>query len=464
MPCRGDDVQRDDEQATVVTVDDSGWEGFRNRLQPDHPLPVKQDFGYSATNRAGGQPGEIGGRAQRSLTPSRYGKRLAKTLTFDDRLEASGRLAVTHCEGGSGVLIGWYHTSSRGWRTPNSLGFRIDGNANSYWLFYEYGTSHGRTHGAGAFEGDRYQTTPSAPFPADGTVHDWSLTFDPAGGEGFGEMTFRIDDQEYRIAMREEDRADNAVLDHFGIWNQETTGGEVEFWLDDLTVNGESLAFDTDPKWEGSGNRAEFVERVVRPFHDFGRAPADVDLPGAVGGIIFRDESPAYYAAPVGPFSLDTPLRALGTISLRGAGADSAVYIGWFDSETKRHNDVPENEKRQRNYLAALVEGPSRVGHYFRAGYATADGSGRNDREGPILPADGSLHHWSIEYDPAGGDGLGTITTTLDDASQTMTLGEGDRKRAATLDRFGLFNGQAGGWHVDVYVDELEFTSQAAAQ
>jgi hypothetical protein len=385
---------------------------------------------------------------------------------LDDRLEASGRLAVTHSEGGSGALVGWYHTTSRGWRTPNSLSFRIDGNGGSYWLFYEYGTAHGRTGGAGAFEGERYQTTPTRPFPADGTIHRWSLTYDPDGGDrdggkGHGGITFRVDDRVYELAVREEDRADGAVLDHFGVWNQETTGDGVELWLDDLTVNGESYTFDNEPDWDSVGNRGEHVERVVRPFHDFGHSQSDHTGGGLgeIGGIIFRDEAPAYYADRVGRLTLDVPLRASGTITMRAAAADSAVYLGWFDAETKRRNNTPEYESRQRNYLAVLIEGPSRVGHYFRAGYATADGSGRNAEQGPLLPADGSVHRWSIAYDPDGADGRGVITTMLDGRAQTMPLEVGDRKRGATFDRFGLFNMQSGGWHVEVYMDELQYTT-----
>ena len=437
------------------------WVGFRNRLLPDELPRVRQDFGYSATDHAGGERGEIGGWAQRSLTAARYGQRLPGPLSLDDRLEASGRLAVTRNDGSSGALIGWYHTTSRGWRTPNSLAFRIDGNGDTFWLFYEYGTRHGRTAGAGAFKGERYQTTPTPPYPADGTVHRWSLVYDPDGGDGHGGMTFRVDRRVYELALREEDRADGAQFDHFGIWNQQATGDGVEFWLDDLTVGGESFSFTGDPDWDGTGNRDQHIEHVVRPFHDFGYSETSRagDEPGEMGGIIWRDERPAFYADRVGRLSLDKPLKASGTITLRAAGADSAVYLGWFDDETKRSNNTPEHESRQRNYLAVLVEGPSRVGHYFRSGYGTSTGSGQNDQQGPLLPADGSLHRWTIEYDPTAADGRGAITTTLDDHDQTMFLAEGDRERGATFDRFGLFNMQSGGWHVEVYVDDLEYTS-----
>ncbi len=158
---------RSAELAGPFTFDkDPGWEGFRNRLLPaDLPI-TRQDFGYRTTNQAhGDEPGEIGGIVERSTVPATYGKRIAPR-SLNDRLSASGKLVVPHAEGASGVMVGWFNETSRGWRTPNSLGFRIDGNGGKYWMFYEYGTRNWHTGGGGAFEGDRYQTTPTPPFPS----------------------------------------------------------------------------------------------------------------------------------------------------------------------------------------------------------------------------------------------------------------------------------------------------------
>jgi hypothetical protein len=82
------------------------------------------DFGYSRTSHAGGAAGEIGGRVWRSLTPAYYAKRIAPR-TLNDRLRASGRFSVTQSHGSGGVMVGWFNSASRGWRTPNSMVFRI---------------------------------------------------------------------------------------------------------------------------------------------------------------------------------------------------------------------------------------------------------------------------------------------------------------------------------------------------
>jgi hypothetical protein len=394
---------------------------------------------------------------QRSLTLARYAWVLPTTLSLDDRLEASGTLAVTDAQGGSGALIGWFNDSSRGWRTPNSVAFRIDGNGGKYWLFYEYGTGHGRTGGAGAFEGDRYQTTSTPPFPADGKPHRWRLRYDPAAAQGLGRLEFQIDDRIYGVNLDAQDREDGASLNRFGIWNQQATGDAVQFWLDDLKINEHTWTFDGDPAWEGIGNQQRFEERIIRPFHNYGGfGPFDSKgHPEKIGGIIFRDEQPSYYALPVPPTNLDQELRARGTIRFDQAGVDSGVYIGWFDAETKQSNRTPENEARQKNYLGILLEGPSRVGHYFRPSYSTRTGRGQNAADGPLLRPDGRVHTWTIHYEPKVENDRGRITVTLDGNTQTLPLDEGDRNEGARFDRFGLFNLQAGGWHVEVYLSDV---------
>src|SRR5262249_45287421 len=86
---------------------DPKWEGQHNRLVPDPPPVTRQHFGWSETNHAGGKAkGEIGGRVQRSATPATYAMAI-DPVTFNDRLHASGRFAVTQDDGASGVLFGW---------------------------------------------------------------------------------------------------------------------------------------------------------------------------------------------------------------------------------------------------------------------------------------------------------------------------------------------------------------------
>lgn len=441
---------------------DPGWEGYRNRLAPDPPRITRQDFGYRATTRVNARPGEIGGWVQRALSPASYALKIPPR-TLNDRLSASGRFAVTRDDGSSGVLFGWFNDTSRGWRTPNSLAFRLDGNGGKYWVFYEYGTRNWLSGGAGCFEGERYQTTPTKPFRADGSVHEWTLTYDPEGAGGRGELTFVLDGTRYVLALAPGHRADGATFDRFGILNQMTTGSGMEAYFDDLVLDGNRLELDREPRWEGRGNQGSAEDRLVRPFHQFGysRTKHAGGGAGEVGGLIWRDERPAYYADRVGSLGLEDELSASGRLVFTGAGSDSGVYLGWFDAATKQAKAVPEHQERQKNLLAILIEGPSRVGHYFRPAYATRAGEGAARDTGPLIRPDGRVHRWSLRYSPTGANGRGQITATLDGQARTLDLQPGHRGAGATFDRFGFCNVQSGGHYVEVYVDDLQYTTRA---
>ena len=105
------------------------------------------------------------------------------------------------------------------------------------------------------------------------------------------------------------------------MFNQQTTGGGMEVYFDDLVLDGEPQDFAADPKWEGRGNHVEFADRV-RPaaarLRLHARRTTPAARPGEIGGIIWRDEEPAYYADRVGPLTLDDELFASGTHRLHG--------------------------------------------------------------------------------------------------------------------------------------------------
>lgn len=442
---------------------DPDWHGFRNRLVPSPPPRTRQDFGYRTTQRAKGERGgEIGGWVQRSVTPAWYAKVIAPK-TLGDRLTASGKLAVTRAEGGSGVLFGWFNKDSRGWRAPNSLAVRLDGNGGNYWVFFEYGTKEWRTGGGATFEG-RYQTTKTKPCAGDGTVHAWTLAYDPSGSGGDGEVTFTFDGEPFRAALLPGHKADGAVFDRFGVFNQQLTGDGMELYLDDLTIDGEPAGFDRDPGWEARGNAVEFEDRVIRPRHDFGfslTSHAGGREKGEIGGILWRDESPAYYAAETRGLSLERELSASGRIAFTGAGSDSGAYFGWFRAaDMKERVTSTAGKDERRSFLGILVEGPSRDGHYFRPAYRTGSGEGALRDDGPIIRPDGKAHVWSMRYSPGGAGGRGRITFALDGETQELDLAPGHRAAGAAFDRFGIFNAWPGGHYVELYLDDVSFTAK----
>ena len=238
---------------------------------------------------------------------------------------------------------------------------------------------------AQTFEG-RYQTTRTPPLRADGTSHRWALTYDP---EGEGRLTFELDGETYSAPLEPGHKADGAEFNRFGLWNHQNSGQGLEVYFDDLTLNGAPIDLDRDPAWEARGNEVDFDERVVRPFHDFGfNATRNAGgRPGEIGGLIWRDERPTYYADRVGRLNLDDELRASGKVSLTSANSDSGVYLGWFDAASKQREESPSSRPMPHNFLAVMIEGPSRDGHYVRPAYRTGPGDGDNVPRGTHDPS-----------------------------------------------------------------------------
>ena len=87
--------------------------------------------------------------------------------------------------------------------------------------------------------------------------------------------------------------------------------------------------------------------------------------------------------------------------------------------------------------------------------------TGFNADKGSLLRSDGRVHDWSIYYEPDANNRHGEIKVTLDDHEQTIQLRPNDREIGARFDCFGLFNLQSGGWHVELYIDELRYTAAA---
>ena len=224
----------------------------------------------------------------------------------------------------------------------------------------------------------------------------------------------------------------------------------------DLKLAGQPLDLSGAEGWDARGNNAEFQDRHMRPFHDFGwmSMAGAGGKPGEIGGLIWRDEKPAYYASKTSPLTLADELFASGRIAFNGAGSDSGVYLGWFNSMSKTNKTTSDHQAPQTNLLAVLLEGPSSVGHYFRAAYSTARGHGTIQDAGPIIRPDGRAHQWSIHYSPQSRQ----ITVELDGERCTLAVTQEHLNQGASFDRFGLFNLQEGGHFVDIALDDLTYT------
>lgn len=450
---------------------DPGWEGHNNRPRTP-PREVRQDFGYSRTAHAGGEPGEIGGFVTPVAEPAYYALRLSRR-TLRDRLSVSGTFASAGRE--FHVLVGFFNSRTLvGWRTPNTLALRFYGRGDVFYAYLEYATSRWRA-GADSPRGFtvRDPATGSAEmrgFASRGAVHRWSLTYDPDAAGGRGAIAATIDDQTALCELGEGHQQDGATFDRFGllpVLKQVDGAGEV--WLDDVTVDGRTERFDRDPGWDALGNRRTYRTGNVRPRFDFGFSPtrhAGGRRAGEIGGLVYRGDSTrpetmAFYADRIDELGLDGPLRASGRLALRHAVSDSTALIGFFHSRDTLEVEAAARYSLPRGFVGAAIEGPSAEGFLFYPVCRLRDGGdsrGRYDSAPHVYP-DGAAHGWSLEFVPTPGGG-GRLTAALDGRASTVRVPPERAGENTRLDRFGIVTTAIDGNAQVVYFDDLRYTAR----
>ena len=435
---------------------DPGWEGFNNRIVPTKIPTITQDFGYSATELVGKGKGEIGGIVWRSTTPASYAERIPPR-SLNDKLTASGSFVLSKVSGGSGLFFGWFNARElASGKTGTALGWNLDAEKAGARLFFNVLNSNNKAHGkfATPFEkGKKF-----LPLKPDGTVHTWSMEYDPTANEGLGSIRFTLDDGPAVIDdLPAGFRKEGATFDRFGMRNPLKAGGPLGIHLAGLKRDGKLIRLTEDPHWEGIGNRVTFKDSELTGTHNFGFSETSFagGEKGELGGTFWRTEEPfGYYADRIGPLTLDDPLEASGRVAFALGAADSDICLGWFQSADRNGPAT-----RITNFLGISLGGPSRVGHYLRPVYSTATGTHGDAKKGPVLVPDLKPHRWSISYDPTGN---GTLRVTLDEESFTLNLPAGHRAQGARFDRFGVCTVRAGGQRLKVYFDDLKYTAGRA--
>jgi hypothetical protein len=478
----------DDQPKTVLKTEhfdkDPGWEGFNNRIVPKVIKTVQQGFGYSATNFAGKEKGEIGGTIWRSSMPAYYAAKIPER-TLNDKLSASGTFALTASAGSSGVFFGWFNSDAG---RESSLGFHLAGQGSGARLTLRLVT--GTNHACGTKvtpwvvdkakpQGQRKFRPPS--IQNDGTKYTWTLDYDPQANGGNGQMQFTIrsnskkpqefEGKPFTVALPKGYKEQDTAFDRFGMLNKPKAGNPMTVYFDDLRYDGKAEDFSKDPDWTGVGNQVTFEDREQGGAHDFGFSEKTDFAGGAageVGGKVWRSGVYGYYADRVGPLSLADRLEASGKVVLSVGAQDSVAYLGWFNSADKENSPIQAG-----NFVGVKIGGPTKVGHYFLPAYATAlpkgtkvERSGQHPatvsvdgKEGPVFVPQ-KVYEWKLVYDPAGNVGKGTVVATLGKESVTLSMRDGDQAKGASLDRFGLFTGHRGGSFVRIYFDDLKYTAR----
>jgi WD domain, G-beta repeat len=458
---------------------DPKWDEHNNRSEKPEPRAVKQDFGFSMTQKCGGaQPGEMGGFITPAAEPAYYAKAMPEK-TFADAMSASGKV---RCEGRQfHVLVGFFNANTLNeWRTPNSIALRLQGRGDHLFAYVEYTTDKWRSGGdtPGGFalvtDEERKDRMRLRGFPTGAAVLDWSLRYDPAGNGGTGSITATLGSETAVCHLGASHRADGATFNRCGLLNvmkQYDTGGEV--WLDDITINGETESFSKDPNWDARGNKREYTTTIVRPRFDFGYSTthyAGGKDAGEIGGIVFRGDGRyahmmAFYGDKLDEMNLTRPLRASGKITLRRGVTDSDVLFGFFHAEHSLNSGGSDKIGTPPDFLGVSIGGPSREGFMIYPAYRLHNTDQGSASEGaPYLRPDGKPHDFTFEWTPAA-DGSGSTTVTLDGQRAMLTMPRERVAVGAHFNRFGLISTHTDGNSQLLYFDDLTYTwTQAAPQ
>jgi hypothetical protein len=447
---------------------DPGWEGRNNRASDPGPRTILQNFGFSdSSNNAGGAAGEVGGFITPAGEPAYYAQAIP-SKSFGDALSASGVLNVP--QGGGHTLIGFFNADTvNEWRTPNTIALRIYGRGSYFHAYLEYGTSLWRVGGS-ALGGE-------AAIPTGDVDYPFTLNYDPNGAGGLGEISATVGSFSSAFPIDPSHRGDGATFNRFGLLDvMKSADDPGQLWLDNVSVNGVGHTFDSDPNWEGLNNRNTYITTNVRPRFDFGYSPS-TNLAGGlnggeIGGHTFRGDSRegfngsrmAYYGDPLNEtLSLDQPLHAEGKVAFHRGVSDSTTLIGFFHSEGSMRSNNSQISATPENFVGAVIEGPSAEGFYFYPTYGVdlegerASG-GRGTPPPPFIYPDGESRDWTLDYDPNGNGGLGSITVLLDGQVVTLNLDTGHKQIGASFNRFGIITTHIDGSGQTVYFDDLTYT------
>jgi hypothetical protein len=447
---------------------DPGWDGRSNWTPQKKPAKVVQDFGFSPTQHARGKAaGELGGRVMRSSKIAFYGKPLRRIMSLDEALHSSGRFVVTHTEGLSTLTFGWFNSrTTNGSYSTNTLRILLSGENTGCEVHLGFTTSDNQSDGLRVTgvgpRGAKVRDFNKIPI---NTVYTYDLHYDPEANDGHGQITFTLGgDGPYTardvvVKIPPPCRKSGAQFDRFGMINSKAEpGGTLAVYFDDLMLNGEPIGFDEDPQWEGKNNRIVFDDPFKRGEHDFGFQPNTHfagGAPGEIGGVIFSDNA-GYFGDRVGRLTLDDRLVASGRLALIERGSEAGFYLGWFNSQERGHPP--------KNLLGVIAEGPNSVGSMFRPICASSDPRiAATLKEAAVIDPFGKRSQWRIEYDPQGAAGQGELKVSLDGKQAILALPPEVRKQNAVFDRFGIAVYEGGGQWSTVYLDDLAYTSRAAA-
>src|SRR5205085_6544577 len=138
------------------------------------------------------------------------------TLSFDDRLEARGRVVFAVGGPDADMCFGWFRADKDGpspLEAGDFIGIKVGGPTRVGHLFLP-----------ACAVGGRLRALPDrGPALEPGRRYDWSFVYNPAGGNGSGSgtLTATLGGESGTLPLKPEQRAKakEARLDHFGVFS-----------------------------------------------------------------------------------------------------------------------------------------------------------------------------------------------------------------------------------------------------
>ena len=214
---------------------DPNWYGWGNRASYQaRDVGGAHNFGFSDTRHAGGQPGEAGGVFWRTDHWGYYADKVGP-LSFNDRLEARGKVVLVAGAPDADMCFGWFNGDTRG-AAPNKvgpfLGIKVGGPTRVGHYFLPTFTLNEQIRGL----------PNQGPVLRPAKTYEWSLVYDPAVGNGSITATLGDETTTFNLKPGQRIKAKGAVLDYFGLFATGPGGQIVKLYLDDLQYTAAATA------------------------------------------------------------------------------------------------------------------------------------------------------------------------------------------------------------------------------
>jgi hypothetical protein len=219
---------------------DPGWDGHNNRatfVEPD--FHERMNFGYSETNWAGEQIGEIGGRFYSTEPPDPmhgyYADDQVGTLTLDDPLSMSGTLCFVEGAPDARVFIGWFNASEKQADMTNTSEEQGHPLNQSLGIEFSDNTVVGYYFTAVCSPTFRLESTRKGPVMRPLRQRQkFTFDYDPKANNGVGRIIATLDGQQITLDLTPEQRQAGAKMDRFGIMNIRRGGKYVDVYFEDI--------------------------------------------------------------------------------------------------------------------------------------------------------------------------------------------------------------------------------------